>query len=581
MKDSVAKHPVIYLFISLFISSNAFLIPRYYGFYDMPKPMKFDYNIDFWNLEELMKCPKYNISFLGMRDEVEVYEIYYLSEVYGGVNVTIHSLLAKPEGSGPFPALVLIHGTNGTCYSMFDYALRLAKEGFVVLAPTMPGRGKSSKFPPCTRDNIVNSTGGPKGAYYYHCVVATVRAISLLQSLDFVDPDRIGVSGASMGGIITFIASTIDPRVKAAVPIVACGEYDVLIKAGTLANLMIPERVSINSPEAVNTAKYFDVIAYATKLSKPTLMLVSTNDEFFTLNAINDTFSVLRCEKALNLAPNHGHFKEFLGWSDSALLWLKSKLLKEVEFPKIKLSVEVRGPYPKEIYVKVVVRDVESLKGEVRVSVFYHTNLHLSQWRKVDSGLNKSAKISVVEPTSKVLVFAALYADGKQIVSTPVHEVQVSFSLPLSAIAFIIVLFILMKLKGRISTKVLLNLSLWTLLHCFFLSPSIELIGRSRLTLFNFIDRYITIPQASLLGIMSIILLVTSFIFALSKFTKTFLIALILLSAPNLLVISLLNSARFPTTLTIESFTMLMLPVVSLILVLSRRVRFSPSVKRR
>ena len=407
------------------MSSNAFLITKYYSFYELPEPMNFDYDTNFWELEKLTKCPKYSISFVEFKGGIEIFDVYYLSEVYGGVDVVIHALLVKPNSSGPFPALVLIHGTNGTCYTMLSYAMKLAREGFVVLAPTTPGRGKSSRFPPCTRDNIVNSTLSPKRAYYYHCVVATIKAISLLQSLDFVKASKIGVSGVSMGGIITFITSTIDPRVKVAIPIVASGEYDVLIRAGTLANLMIPEQTSINSSEATNTIKYFDVIAYAAKLSKPTLMLVSTNDEFFTLNAINDTFTALQCEKALNIAPNHGHFKIFTGWEESVILWLKSHLLSIGEFPKITLEAEVRGLFPKEICIKVITVATRSLKTKAKVRVFYHTGLHLSMWRQIELKLNGSTKIVIAEPTNRVLVFAALYIDDKQIVSTPVRELWI------------------------------------------------------------------------------------------------------------------------------------------------------------
>jgi len=575
VKVRFTRNLLVYLVLSMLVSSNAFLINKYYGFYDLPEPEKISYENDFWDLKKMMSCPKHKITFLEAKEGVEVYDVYYLSEIYGKTEITIHSLLIKPKGKGPFPALVLIHGTNGTCYTMFKYALMLAQEGFVVLAPTMPGREKSSKFPPCTRNSIVNSTKGPTGAYYYHCVVAVIKAISLLQALDFVISDEIGVSGASMGGIITFIVSAIDPRVKVAIPIVACGEYDVHIKAGTLANLMVPEQTSVNSLEAITTLKYFDVIAYATRLSKPTLMLVSTNDEFFALNAINDTFNVLQCKKAINLAPNHGHFKEFPGWGNSALLWLKSNILKKGKFPKIQLDFKVDGLYPKEVYINAIVKDVESLEGDIRVRVFYHTNLHLSSWHKIDLKLNESGKITIIEPTNRVLIFAALYTNDKQIVSTPVYEVRVNLSLPMSIIMFLVLLCSLIVFKERISTKILLNLSLWTLIHFLFLSPSIELIGRSRLTFLSLIDRYVTVPVVVGLGIISIILLLIPLILALRGLTISFLIVSTLLSVPIFLAIFFLNKLRFPATPSFELLTMTGLSIVFLTLVILKRKKIN------
>jgi hypothetical protein len=44
----------------------------------------------------------------------------------------------------------------------------------------------------------------------------TMRAIDYLQSLDFVDPDRIGMVGHSYGGHSTIFTTALEPRIKAA-----------------------------------------------------------------------------------------------------------------------------------------------------------------------------------------------------------------------------------------------------------------------------------------------------------------------------------------------------------------------------
>ncbi|BDC52543.1 hypothetical protein F183_A48580 [Bryobacterales bacterium F-183] len=47
----------------------------------------------------------------------------------------------------------------------------------------------------------------------------TIRAIDLLQGLDFIDPARIGMTGASGGGTQTFLAAAVDDRIAAAAPV--------------------------------------------------------------------------------------------------------------------------------------------------------------------------------------------------------------------------------------------------------------------------------------------------------------------------------------------------------------------------
>lgn len=46
----------------------------------------------------------------------------------------VHAAIAMPEGSGPFPAIIILHGTNGFAQEYVQLARRFAANGFISIA---------------------------------------------------------------------------------------------------------------------------------------------------------------------------------------------------------------------------------------------------------------------------------------------------------------------------------------------------------------------------------------------------------------------------------------------------------------
>lgn len=152
-----------------------------------------------------------------------------------GVRVT--GTLYVPEGPGPFPAMLNMHGhwaqgklaahVQARCHVM-------ALTGFVVLAVDAAGSGERAD------DERVWSYHGAMRAAELLLTGDTLlgfqvrdnrRALDLLQSLPFVDPERIGATGASGGGNQTMWLAACDERVKAAVPVVSVGSFQAYVCA--------------------------------------------------------------------------------------------------------------------------------------------------------------------------------------------------------------------------------------------------------------------------------------------------------------------------------------------------------------
>ena len=110
-------------------------------------------------------------------------------------------LFAIPQGEGPFPAMLCIHGHGGSAEAAFDpksiyhgFADRFARGGYVVLAPSFPHR-----------------------EYCAMMLWDLFRCADILRSRPEVDPERMGVGGLSMGGEWTMWIAACDPRLKVAV----------------------------------------------------------------------------------------------------------------------------------------------------------------------------------------------------------------------------------------------------------------------------------------------------------------------------------------------------------------------------
>ena len=108
----------------------------------------------------------------------------------------IEGYLAKPEGDGPFAAIVYLHGCDG-----------LSKE-FVAQSVTGLGYVSLSVDSFATR-GIKDACTKPMPALMLARQGDALGALSYLSKLPFVDPQRIAVLGASMGAMVALqLAST-------------------------------------------------------------------------------------------------------------------------------------------------------------------------------------------------------------------------------------------------------------------------------------------------------------------------------------------------------------------------------------
>ena len=119
----------------------------------------------------------------------------------------VRGKLFVPKGvdeDNPAPGVVYLHGYQNNRETSDPYGIELARRGFVVITLDTLGRGNSeNQF--SASDPGFDPTYGADSAFEY------------LQSLPFVDADRCGLGGHSLGGDMSYLAALENPDVNAIV----------------------------------------------------------------------------------------------------------------------------------------------------------------------------------------------------------------------------------------------------------------------------------------------------------------------------------------------------------------------------
>lgn len=132
----------------------------------------------------------------------------------------LHGFLWKPEGAGPFRAIVWNHGSEKLPGSAPALASFYTAHSYVFFVPHRRGQGRSPGE--YIQDQVAQAPPRERARRMIELEEAevddVVAGLSYLKALPFVDPARIAISGCSYGGIQTLLAGERDLGVKALVP---------------------------------------------------------------------------------------------------------------------------------------------------------------------------------------------------------------------------------------------------------------------------------------------------------------------------------------------------------------------------
>jgi carboxymethylenebutenolidase len=117
--------------------------------------------------------------------------------------------LAKPSGDGPFPGLIAIQEWWGLVPHMKDVAERLAREGFIVLAPDLY-HGHNTEEPDEARKLEMELDRD-------HVIKEIAAGIAYLQQMKDIAPKKVAAVGWSLGATLAVAAASSSRDVAAVV----------------------------------------------------------------------------------------------------------------------------------------------------------------------------------------------------------------------------------------------------------------------------------------------------------------------------------------------------------------------------
>ena len=248
---------------------------------------------------------------------------------------------AVPEGTGPFPGIVIYHGYGGRKPDAAEL-LVYASQGYAVLAVDVRGQsgnsGDNAAYPDGHHAGYMTMGISEPQTYYYRGVyVDSLRALDALGAQSEVDTGRIGITGGSQGGALTLAVAALcerypdGPRVRAAfaeVPFLCHFERAVTLvdthPYREIANYL-RSREDNEVERVYRTLSYFDNMNLAEYISAPTQVTVGLMDTICPPSTIFAAYNRISAPKQLYLS-RFGEHATFPGVLDARARWFAQHL---------------------------------------------------------------------------------------------------------------------------------------------------------------------------------------------------------------------------------------------------------------
>jgi cephalosporin-C deacetylase len=250
-------------------------------------------------------------------------------------------IMRPADASGPLPTIVEFQGYNGG-RGLPGEKLHWAASGYAHVFMDTRGQGSGwgsggdTPDPhgsgPATAGFMTRGIHDPAEYYYRRLFTDAVRLVDLVKTLDFVDPRRIALSGASQGGGIAIAATALSDGVRAVMPDVPfLSHFRRAVEATPeepfteITRYLAVHRERVEA--TFDTLSYFDGVNFASRIDVPAYFSVALMDGIVLPSTVFAAYNRLASvDKDIAVYAYNGHEGgQFLQWTRQAA-WLPERL---------------------------------------------------------------------------------------------------------------------------------------------------------------------------------------------------------------------------------------------------------------
>ena len=288
-----------------------------------PRPADFD---AYWDqaLEEMRATdPQLELVPAGFQaNGCQCFDLYFT----GVQGARVHAKYLRPSNTtSPHPAVLMFHGYACSAGDWQD-KLSYVSQGFSVAALDCRGQGGLSEDVGGVMGNTHHGhiirgldeavAGAPNKLLFRQIFLDSAQLAKIVMAMPEVDPDRVGVMGASQGGALTVACAALEPRIKRAAPVYPfLSDYKRVwsIDQAKDAYAELQEYFRLFDPQHMREEQIFETLGYidiqnlAPRIQANVLWGIGLMDTICPPSSQFAAYNKLTSQKSMKIYPDFTH----------------------------------------------------------------------------------------------------------------------------------------------------------------------------------------------------------------------------------------------------------------------------------